>query len=179
MKINLILTLLTAGSGVPQVQSSITECLATNNISDPASQLHTSTCCLSGWEWVVRDKEGEYRCEEDYCLEGGVLYSEDCHDVYEDGVCGEEALGERLYLGEDGLGYCDCDEGWVRYKERCYQEFTPAFCLGENEILKLRTKPKSSGKVMFGESADILLAGAKQNFSCIENPCEPSYFPHT
>ena len=178
MKIKLILTLVTALLLVSEVQSSISECLATNNISDPTSQLHTSTCCLDT-EWVVRDKEGEYRCEEDYCWGEGVLYLEDCHDVYEDGVCGEEALGERLYLGEDGLGYCDCDEGWVRYKERCYQEFTPAFCLGENEILKLRTKPKSSGKVMFGESADILLAGAKQNFSCIENPCEPSYFPHT
>ena len=176
MKIKLILTLLTAFSVVQQVQSSITECLATNNISDPASQLHNSTCCQDT-EWVVRDQEGQYKCEEDYCWGEGVLYLEDCHDVYEDGVCGEEALGERLYLGEDGLGYCDCDEGWVRYKERCYQEFTPAFCPGENEILKLNTKPKP--RIIFGESGDILAAGLKHNFSCIANPCEPSNFPHT
>ena len=115
----------------------------------------------------------------DYSCENSIWFQGDCQDVYADSLCGEEALGERLYLGEDGLGYCDCDEGWVRYKERCYQEFTPAFCLGENEILKLNTQPKSSGRIMFGESADILLAGMKQNFSCIENPCEPSYFPHT
>ena len=31
-------------------------------------------------------------------------------DPYEDGVCGEEALGQRLFLGEDGEVVCDCDE---------------------------------------------------------------------
>ena len=179
MKIKLLLTLLTAVCVVSeaQVSSSIAECLAINHISDPASLLHNSTCCLEESEWLVKNKEGGYSCEEDYCLGEGVLYSEDCHDVFEDGVCGEEALGERLFLGEDGLGYCDCDEGWVRYKERCYQEFTPAFCPGE-KILKLKTKPKP-GLIIFGESAEILEAGQEKSFSCIENPCEPSYFPHT
>ena len=109
--------------------------------------------------------------------ENSVWFKGECQDVYADSLCGEEALGERLYLGEDGLGYCDCDEGWVRYKERCYQEFTPAFCPGE-KILKLGTKP-NPGLIIFGEIAEILEAGLKQNFSCIENPCEPSYFPHT
>ena len=181
MKIKLLLTLLTAVCVVSEAQVSssiaVLKCLAINHISDPASLLYNSTCCLEEWEWLVKNKEGGYSCEEDYCLGEGVLYSEDCHDVFEDGVCGEEALGERLFLGEDGLGYCDCDEGWVRYKDRCYQEFTPAFCPGEN-ILKLRTKPKP-GLIIFGESAEILEAGLERNFSCIENPCEPSYFPHT
>ena len=107
--------------------------------------------------------------------ENSIWFQGDCQDVYADSLCGEEALGERLYLGEDGLGYCDCDEGWVRYKERCYQEFTKAFCPGK-KILKLRTKPKPM--IIFGESAEIVEAGLRQNFSCIENPCEPSYFPH-
>ena len=34
--------------------------------------------------------------------------------LYKDAICGEDALGERLYVGEDGEVYCDCDEGWVR-----------------------------------------------------------------
>ena len=34
--------------------------------------------------------------------------------MYKDAICGEDALGERLYVGEDGEVYCDCDEGWVR-----------------------------------------------------------------
>merc|ERR1712165_617968 len=100
------------------------------------------------------------------CDNNSIWFKEDCHDVYADSLCGEEALGERLYLGEDGLGYCDCDEGWVRYKDRCYQEFTPAFCPGE-KILKLRSKP-NPGLIIFGETAEILKAGLKQNFSCIE-----------
>merc|ERR1719273_317705 len=117
------------------------------------------------------DSPPESNCENSIWFQG------DCQDVFADSLCGEEALGERLYLGEDGLGYCDCDKGWVRYKERCYQEFTPAFCTGENEILKLNTKPKP--RIIFGESAEILTAGLKHNFSCIENPCEPSNYPHT
>ena len=162
-----------------EVQSAITDlCFARNNITEPASVLHTSLCCLDT-EWLVREEGGQLRCEENQCREGGVLYGEQCRDVYEAGLCGKEALGQRLYLGEDGRGYCDCEEGWVRYKERCYQEFTPAFCLGDNEILKLSTKPRVSGRIIFGEVADILEAGLKAHFSCIENPCEPSYFPHT
>ena len=78
----------------------------------------------------------------DYNCEDSVWFKGDCRDVYEDALCGEDALGERLYLGEDGQGYCDCDEGWIRYRERCYQEFTPAFCLGENQILRLNMAPE-------------------------------------
>ena len=28
-------------------------------------------------------------------------------DVFEQTVCGEEALGERVFVGEDGVAYCD------------------------------------------------------------------------
>ena len=45
-----------------------------------------------------------------------VLYDGECRDVLEDGACGEDNPGERLYLGEDGRGHCDCDEGWLRYQ---------------------------------------------------------------
>ena len=38
------------------------------------------------------------------------MYEGRCVDLYEDGVCGEDAVGERLFLGEDGTVYCDCDE---------------------------------------------------------------------
>ena len=40
-----------------------------------------------------------------------VRYEGRCVDPYEDGVCGEDALGERLFVGEDDTTvYCDCDE---------------------------------------------------------------------
>ena len=111
--------------------------------------------------------------------ENSIWFQGDCQDVYADSLCGEEALGERLFLGEDGLGYCDCDEGWVRYKERCYQEFTPAFCPGENEILKLNLTPEDCNQTLPADQLEICLKGLELNFSCLENPCPQDYFPHT
>ena len=100
-------------------------------------------------------------------------------DVFEQTICGEEALGERLFVGEDGVAYCDCDEDWVRFNGRCYQQFTPAFCQGKNEILQLNTKPSTTvGGFLNEEELMILKEGFKQNFSCVENPCPPSSYPH-
>ena len=39
-----------------------------------------------------------------------VWYRGQCVDPYEDGICGEEALGQRIFVGEDGDVKCDCDE---------------------------------------------------------------------
>ena len=105
-----------------------------------------------------------------------VFYSGRCEDVFGDAVCGEEAVGERLYLGEDGLGYCDCDEGWLRYEGRCYQEFSPAFC-PDNQILFL--KPPEKKRTVFPGDLKLYIAGFKLNFSCEPNPCQPSHLPHT
>ena len=161
-----------------EVQSAITDlCFARNNITDPASVLHTSLCCLDT-EWLVREEGGQLRCEENQCREGGVLYGEQCRDVYEAGLCGEQALGQRLYLGEDGRGYCDWEEGWVRYKERCYQEFTPAFCKGGNEILRLDMAPDKCNQIL-PDQLKICLEGKKMNFSCVENPCPQDFYPHS
>ena len=97
----------------------------------------------------------------------------------EDAICGEEAVGERLFVREDGEAYCDCDEGWIRFNGRCHQQFTPAFCLGENEILQLNTKPSATlGGYLNPEELTIIKEGFKQNFSCIENPCPSSSYPH-
>ena len=38
-----------------------------------------------------------------------VWYQEQCVDPYEDGICGEDALGQRLFVREDEV-ICDCDE---------------------------------------------------------------------
>ena len=49
-------------------------------------------------------------------------------------------IGERLYISDDGEGFCDCDDGWGRGVDgRCYQEFTPGFC-EENSIIRIREK---------------------------------------
>ena len=120
------------------------------------------------------------RCEENKCAEsGGFMFKEKCRtDVYDEDICGEDALGERLFVGEDGVAFCDCDNGWVRFKGKCYQEFTPAFCDRE-KILQFNTKPtKPVASILFGDALDILIEGSKRNFSCVENPCKPSSFPH-
>ena len=113
----------------------------------------------------------------DKCDINSIWFKDDCHDVYEDSLCGEEALGERLYLGDDGEGVCDCDQGWVRYKEKCYQEFTPAFCLGQNEILRLDMRPDECKQIL-PDQLEICLEGKKLNFSCLENPCPQDSYPH-
>ena len=41
-----------------------------------------------------------------------VMYEGQCRDLYEDGIC---ALGERLFLTEDGRVECDCDEVEYEY----------------------------------------------------------------
>ena len=121
---------------------------------------------------IVNSEESlDFNCEDSVWFEG------DCRDVYEDALCGEDALGERLYLGEDGQGHCDCDEGWIRYRERCYQEFTPAFCLGENQILRLNMAPEECNQTS-PEEQEICQEGKKLNFICSENPCPQDYYPH-
>ena len=106
------------------------------------------------------------------------MYEGRCVDLYEDGVCGEDALGERLFLGEDGTVYCDCDEvrrldlewnfdnniqGWLRHEGRCYQEFTPSFC-PENQILNLG----NYRRIRDGRESE-----------CKRNPCIHPTLPHT
>merc|ERR1712183_1069535 len=125
-----------------------------------------SACCENVSDWLVKaadEDEGggpSYKCVSDvFCSsnnETGAWYSGQCRPFFQDGVCGDEVLGERLYVGPDGNGTCDCDEGWIRHEDRCYQEFSPAFC-GEGEVLNLGTMKK-------------LEAG--QQFSCIPNPCQ-------
>ena len=39
-----------------------------------------------------------------------VWYEGECRDPAQDGLCGDEALGERLWLTKDGRVQCDCDE---------------------------------------------------------------------
>ena len=44
------------------------------------------------------------------CFVLSAWYTGECWPFFEDGVCGEDVLGERLYVGPDGNGTCDCDE---------------------------------------------------------------------
>ena len=106
-----------------------------------------------------------------------VMYDGQCRDLYEDGIC---ALGERLFLIE-GNPQCECDgnevnkykiisaftisffsQGWLRHEGRCYQEFTPAFCV-ENKVLNLGSLRR-------------LRDGRK--FSCVRNRCGPNKLGH-
>ena len=98
-----------------------------------------------------------------------VLYKGECRDVMEDAVCGQEALGQRIYMGEDGLGYCDCQEGWLRYEGRCYQEFTPAFCPGTDQILFFR-KPARE-QIIWPEG----VKRGKQKYQEIINKCTKGF----
>ena len=135
-------------------------------------------CCEEEGDWLIR-RDGEYECEPIPCTDlddnNTLQYKDECRDVFEDSVCGEEALGERLYLGEDGRGRCDCAEGWVRHEGRCYQEFSPAFCPG-GSILRLTPPeiPKTGNWI----NPDQFLA-LRLNVSCMENPCQPFSLPHS
>ena len=135
-------------------------------------------CCDGEDEWLVRREEGKYGCEAIPCTDPGqdntLLYQDQCWDVLEKGLCGQEAVGERLYLGEDGRGRCDCEEGWVRYEGRCYQEFSPAFCPGDT-ILRLRPpETPTNGNWITPFELGLL----RLNISCMKNPCQPFSLPH-
>ena len=136
---------------------------------------NTSLCCEEG-EWLIR-REGELACEPVPCPDPHTLmYEGECRDVLEDAVCGEEAVGERLYLAEDGRGRCDCMEGWLRYEGRCYQELTPAFC-PPNTLLRLEP-PKIPRTVISPDQLETLKLKIKLNISCLDNPCESPSLPH-
>ena len=51
-----------------------------------------------------------YHCYNNITIHLPVWYQGQCVDPYEDGICGEEALGQRIFVGEDGDVKCDCDE---------------------------------------------------------------------
>jgi len=94
----------------------------------------------------------------------GVWYHGKCRDPKLDGVCGQ---GQRLFVTEEGV-QCDCDEGWLRYEGKCYQEFSPAFCK-DNKILNLGSAVRRTRRVKKGEQ-----------FKCITNPCgdDDNLLPH-
>merc|ERR1711936_773945 len=177
-----LLKILTIQTAV--ISNSIVEKCLTGGKTLLSSHLLTTSCCLHNkTDWLVRDSEGEFRCQENQCqsgkfsdVEGFPFESLDglkcVKDVFEQTLCGEEAVGERLFVREDGVAYCDCDEDWIRFDGRCHQQFTPAFCLGENQILQLNTKPSATS------GGYLLEEGVQHNFSCVENPCKPSFFPH-
>merc|ERR1719414_283662 len=114
------------------------------------SLLFSSCCVREKTDWLVQDKEDQFKCELRKCQgDGGFYFQGRCYeDLYEDGLC---ATGERLFISRYGEAYCDCDEGWVRYDGKCYQEFTPAFCAVENQILKLGQSPDSCKQLFFSD----------------------------
>ena len=106
------------------------------------------------------------------------MYGGKCHDATDDGVCGDK-VGMRLYDGEDGEGYCDCMEGWMRVEGNCYQEFTkaPHLCQDDDYLLRFK-EPTTEGKVFWPSLLNIVTLHLKLNFSCIENPCSDGQLPH-
>merc|ERR1712066_848736 len=145
------------------------------------TNLLNNTCCIQNeTHWLVQDKENLYQCKKNECYKrGGFFYKGECiKDLYEDAICGKQANGERLFVGKDGTAYCDCDEGWVRYEEKCYQEFSPAFCAVDHEILKLNKPPSSCKNIFFPDQLKVCIRGKRDKFSCIKNPCPPSSYPH-
>jgi len=111
------------------------------------------------------------------CLfENEVMYEGKCHDVFET-VC-SESPGMRLYLGEDGLGYCDCMSGWLPFEGRCYQEFTPATPLCPDQQIILLKSPNVPDFVFPG-NIDSIERQFRLNYSCIESPCNSTSLPHS
>jgi len=164
----LVISVIT-GSASP-VDSSLHQCVINENITKfPHPGLD---CCQNKDHWIVEDKAadddegaGSYKCVADFlCLsnnETGAWVRGQCKVFFADGVCGE--VGQRLYVGPDGNGTCDCEENWIRHEDRCYQEFTQAFC-ADGKVLNLGTRRK-------------LKNGAR--YSCVRNPCDEDTLAHS
>ena len=84
----------------------------------------------------------------------------------------------RLYLGEDGLGYCDCMEGWLPFEGRCYQELTPANPLCPDQQILLLKNPIVPDFIFPGDNSDSIQRQIQFNYSCIESPCNSTSLPH-
>jgi len=114
--------------------------------------------------------------EDSACFENEVMFNGNCHDVF-DTVC-LKSPGMRLYLGEDGLGYCDCMEGWLPFEGRCYQELTPATPLCPDHQILLLKNPKIPDFIFPGDNIDSIQRQIQFNYSCIESPCNSTSLPH-
>merc|ERR1712187_956008 len=96
------------------ISNSIVEKGLTGDKTILSSELLSTSCCLHNkTDWLVRDSEGQFRCQENRCQSGQSSQVEGfpfelaeglkcVTDVFEQTICGEEALGERLFVGEDG-----------------------------------------------------------------------------
>ena len=95
-------------------------------------------------------------CVQRQCGQEEVMIDDKCFDVFNESLC--IGLGEAIYLSLMGDPSCQCKDGWGRNERknkkdeiiwgrrkrvpeliksggRCYQEFTPGFCSG-NQIVK-------------------------------------------
>ena len=127
--------------------------------------------CEDG-EWLVVKNSGMLECERNPCEHPDqVEFSGRCHNIHEDGVCGETALGQRLFVNERGEGVCGCDDGWAADEQRiCYQEFTPGFCK-DNQIIRIR-KPSIPKHIIYEEDfAELKIRLSKSLMNCEDNPC--------
>jgi len=115
--------------------------------------------------------------EDSACFENEVMFNGNCHDVF-DTVC-LKSPGMRLYLGEDGLGYCDCMEGWLPFEGRCYQELTPATPLCPDQQILLLKNPIVPDFIFPGDNSDSIQRQIQFNYSCIESPCNSTSLPHS
>jgi len=180
MKIQVIIFLLTVIEKT-YCQDDLEKCINANGIEHFPD--FNSTCCKN-LEWLVF-KSGKYSCELPECEENRVLYDGECLDVFDDFTC-NRSPGMRLFLGQDGLGYCDCLEGWFSFKGICYQEFTsaPILCPNKKKILRLK---RPNLKAFREDKAKVLWPGEvreinqqlKYNYSCELSQCPEGSLPHS
>ena len=130
--------------------------------------------CNKG-EWLL-DKmgKGELKCFENPCnLPDQVFYEGSCRYFHEDAVCGESALGQRLFVTDQGEGVCGCDvdEGWIDDQQgNCVQEFMPGSC-SENQVVRIRTATVPMRIIYEGELEDLRKELERPVVTCEENPC--------
>ena len=73
---------------------------------------------------------------EESCPKEKVLTEKGCVDYFEPGTC---PFGQRLYKNEDGIGQCDCLQGFGRNGSTCYQDRTKGPC-ADTEYLVINGK---------------------------------------
>ena len=129
---------------------------------DPATQ----GTCQDG-EWLVSKDSQVLQCVKRPCRgQDEIFYDGECHELYEDGVCGLEP-GLRLYVTSSGEGVCDCDDGWVRGPDNhCHQLFTQGYCEGDKILHQ-----KMPNFLFPGELRAFKMGLRRDNVKCLVNPC--------
>ena len=115
MKVEWLLTLLPLLSPIlPAVIQELPACLEPDTFPLVGGGCYPPLAtqpCREG-EWTVLTTTSIMVCQVRLCEGEMVMFGGVCVHMLDTSACPN--IGERLYVGDDGEGVCDCDDGWGR-----------------------------------------------------------------